>query len=112
MANYTYGDSINENISQARADKLARDLQNQKLQQDALMETQRQALSIKKSEISHLQNKELTYEQRIERNIDREWHGNFKADITRLMMDFDKYKLDRYNIMVDDAINNMIEPIK
>tara|TARA_Y100000310_G_scaffold341897_1_gene442763 strand:+ start:7921 stop:8964 length:1044 start_codon:yes stop_codon:yes gene_type:complete len=97
MANYTYGDSINENISQARADKLARDLQNQKLQQDALMETQRQALSIKKSEISHLQNKELTYEQRIERNIDREWHGNFKADITRLMMDFDKYKLDRYN---------------
>ena len=109
LTNYTYGDSINESISQARADKLARDLQTQKLQQDALMETQRQALAIKSQEIQHSQNKEMTYEQRIENQIDREFNANFKADLFNVSQKFDKYKFDTVEKMLGGgAIGGMV----
>tara|TARA_R110000824_G_scaffold245934_4_gene435035 strand:+ start:474 stop:1508 length:1035 start_codon:yes stop_codon:yes gene_type:complete len=94
---YTFNDDINESISQAKADKLARDLQNQKLTQDALMETQRQAMNIQSKQLQHEQVKELTYDQRIEKNIDREWHGNFQGDMKKLQMNFEKYKMDKMN---------------
>ena len=94
---YTFDSDINESISQAKADKLARDLQNQKLTQDALMETQRQAMNIQSKQLQHEQVKELTYDQRIEKNIDREWHANFQSDHNKLTMDFNKYKMDKMN---------------
>jgi hypothetical protein len=88
--NYTFGDTINEMVSQAKADKLARDLQNQKLQQEMIMETQRQQMQIKRDELLHSQKQELTQEQRAENQIDREWNAKLTGTMAKFKADVDK----------------------
>lgn len=96
--NYSFGDTINEIIATNKADKLARDLQTQKLNQDMVMETQRNMLALKMGDIGHQQKKELTYMQQAENQVDRDFNANLTSQMNNTKMNYGKYMFDRQEL--------------